>query len=83
MLYTQAIQLIQSTTHHPIAPVCIVRKQNGKIDAQLPTGNPDLPFVAINDDLVTESDIMDALSPQEESVSDVAGCLEEYDLLFV
>ena len=62
MLLINAIQLL--APYHTALVTCIVRKQNS-FDAQLSTGHPDLPFIAVNDGEVSASDLMEVLDLYE------------------
>lgn len=50
---------------HICAITCIVRKDNGKFDAQLSTGQPDCPFIPISDSMVLPSDVLEILDMYE------------------
>jgi hypothetical protein len=62
--------LAQHNQTTPLQPVCVVHKSNGLIDGQLPTGNQNIPFISINDNLVTLQDVLEVLedtpSPSQE-----------------
>ena len=59
MKLINAIQLL--APYHNALVTCIVRKDNGKFDAQLSTGLDSIPFVAVNDSEVCVSDILEVL----------------------
>lgn len=59
MNLTEAIQLL-NPFHRPQV-VCVVHKDNGSFDAQLTTGNPDIPTIAINDGMVTAEDVFEVI----------------------
>ncbi len=59
MKLINAIQLL--APYHNALITCIVRKDNGKFDAQLSTGLDSIPFVAVNDSEVCTSDILEVL----------------------
>ncbi len=59
MNLAEAISLL--TPFHIPQVICVVHKASGKFDAQLTTGNPDTPTIAINDSMVTAEDVFEAI----------------------
>ena len=58
MNWTIAKNQILEMTGHVAQLVCVHRKEDGTIDAQLTTGNPVTPFIAVNSNIVCESDLL-------------------------
>ena len=56
MNYNRAIEILSE--FHNSQLVCVVRHElTGRINAQLSTGIPELPFIAVNDNQVNSQDV--------------------------
>jgi len=80
MNYKAAQELIYSLTGHVSRLVFSYTREDGTIEGQLTTGNSLAPIVAIRSSLVCESDLIEALETEMESVSILMPCMSLSDL---
>ncbi len=80
MNYKQAQELIFSLTGHVSQLLFAHVREDGTINGQLTTGNSLAPIVAVNCNMVCESDVMEALETELESVPSMPCTLSDYDV---